>query len=102
MSGRSLRTLFSLENKYLTLIIHSKASSSFNKDKYLLVDHLDPMVLVRLVLLDFQWLPALLGNLLNLVFPALPSYLVVQAILPYHLFQVGQIFQVILAFLGSL
>lgn len=63
------------------------------------------MVLVLLedpVILDFPWLPALLGNLLNLVFPALPSYLVVQAILPYHLFQVGQIFQVILAFLGNL
>ena len=78
---------------------------SLNKDKYLQVDHLDPMVLVRLeglVILDYPWLHALLGNLLNLVFPALPSYLVVQAILPYHLFQVGQIFQVILAFLGTL
>lgn len=63
------------------------------------------MVLVRLedlVILDFQWLLALLENLLNLVFPALPSYLVGLAILPYHLFQVGQIFQVILAFLGTL
>jgi len=69
------------------------------------VVHLDLKVLVLpedLEVLDFQWLLVLQESLLILVCLVLPSYQVVQAIQPFHLFQVDQAFQVIQAFLGSL
>ena len=75
------------------------------KEQYLQGVHLDLKVLVLLEdleVLDFQWLLVLQGSLLILVFLALPSYQVVQAIQPCHLFQVDRVFQVIQAFLGSL